>query len=584
MSEKRLKIVGGLNFAEPANYPNRLYDIINIRPREDARRGEDNDVSSGRRATRSYAAIGFLLLICLIPRLWVAMNKDTICPDAVQYLDIASALGEGDYAEGFQYLNLNIYPAILLVLMQTGRHWMAACEVWSLAMATLAVLPLYGLMRRIFDAKAAILACLLYALHPRLIIYSPLILRDPTFWFLFLLSLYLQWRAATESRWWLFVASGAALFLTIHTRTEGWLAIVPLVFWTALRFWFVALNRRRLVLGFAAALAVIPLSTILINVTLLRDLPNWQMASMRNFHYALDWLHKSSTPSDDQAVQPSPTDAGAAPAEAPATPAASVSGLKILQRVIVRFTKTFTYVYGGVILAGFWALRRNFLRGDTLPFFFIFAATLTGVWIRYNILPIDERYFFPIVLVSLPGLCLGLLQVADWIAWIAERCAARGDLARPAAIAGLLGALILSGIIDATHTGRIMFGAWHEQAELGRWILQERGPEQTVAGNNEEMRLVGYYADGINVPLYIKVTSEIAAREPEKLAQVAVFWEDSRRHESDAYKTLRDSLGNLLYREVPVENLPPDCQDLVVLERMDAAARNVASVPSSTKR
>jgi len=550
------------------------------------------------RARPSAAVLGLLLAACLLPRLWVAWQQDTICPDAVQYLDIAEALRDGNYAEGFEYLSLNIYPAILGLLLQAGAHWVAACEAWSLLMATLAVLPLFGLVRRQFDERVAILACLLYALHPRLIIYSPLILRDPTFWFLFLLSLYFEWRAVTELRWWLFLAAGGAVFLTIHTRSEGWLLLIPLPLWALRRLWIVPAWKKRLLVGVLACIAVIPLATVLVNVTLLRGQPQWHMASKRHFACAWQWLRGSNYADSVEAAAHAPDGAGAAQAPAANGPAPDKQSGRTFQRLIVRFIKTFTYVYGLVVLAGVWGLRRNLLRTDTLPFFFITTALLAGIWIRYNVLPIDERYFFPIVLVSLPGLALGVVQVTQWIVWLGARLSrglsqfsrsengtvplhgARQTAHRPAVVLAVLAVVAVGSAIDGVRTGRSMFRAWRAQADLGKWILCQQGPQQSVAGNNEEMRLLAYYAEGYLVPLPAsELCGGVPVPNPSCLPGVVVLWEDRRPGAADTCKAIVERSGGVGYRHVAADDLPPSCRDLAVLVHKDQPSERTAAVP-----
>ena len=88
-------------------------------------------------------------------------------------------------------------------------------------MATLAVLPIYGWIRRQFNPVLAILGGALYALHPAMVHDSPLIVRDPTFWLLFALGLYSSWRAVAEmrKRWFLVFA----LVFTLNGATaSGW--------------------------------------------------------------------------------------------------------------------------------------------------------------------------------------------------------------------------------------------------------------------------------------------------------------------------------------------------------------------------
>jgi 4-amino-4-deoxy-L-arabinose transferase-like glycosyltransferase len=526
------------------------------------------------------AVLGLLLLACLLPRLWVGVQQDSLCPDAVEYLEIADALQQGNQAGAFAYLDLNVYPPLLLLLRYLGGpHWVIACGAWSLAMATLTVLPLYGLVRRQFRQRIAVLACLLYALHPRLILHSPLILRDPTFWFFFLLALYLQWRAVTELRWWLFLTAGAATFLAIHTRSEGWMLLLPLATWGTRRLWVLSERRLRwrLIGGIVTCLAVIPLTTVLANVAIFRSQAKWQTASTRHFAYAWLWLRGEQE--IDAAALGSAVPAGERAADAGPealrvkSPLIQQPVVRIHQRVFVKFVKVFTYVYGLIILAGVWRLRRNLWRTDTLPFFFIMLAMLAGIWIRYNVLPIDERYYFTILLVSLPGLGIGAMQIAEWLDGLVRRvrrCGADCQSAglRLAILSGLLVAVAVASAIDAVRVGGNMFRAWREQAELGRWILHERGAQQPLTGNNEEMRLVAYYAQGYIVPLSIEQLQGLPPTWPGPWVSpgVMVFWDD-RRHTAapSEHRQILEGQSEIPYRQVPPGVLPESCLDLTVL-------------------
>ena len=539
--------------------------------------------------------VGLLLLVCLLPRLWVGLQQESICPDAVQYVDIADALQEGNHAGGFAYLNLNIYPLILLVLRQTGQHWAIACGGWSLLMSTLAVLPLYGLLRRQLGQRVAVLACLLYALHPRLILYSPLILRDPTFWFCFLSALYLQWRAVTELRWWLFLSAGVAMFLAIHTRSEGWLLLIPLAIWGVRRLCVLSQTWRlrwRLIGGLSACLAVSPLMTVLVNVTLLRDQPQWQTATTRHFVYAWLWLQGERDIDATMlgTLPPPASETGdAAPAPNAGSPLLPPPTMKVHQRLVVRFVKAFTYAYGVILLAGIWCLRRNLWRSDTLPFFFVTLVMFFGIWIRYNVLPIDERYYFTILLASLPTLAVGGLQITEWVAALFGVIARRGadcqsasqqpapwqPAPRPAALLVLLLVVAVLSAMDAVRVGGAMFHAWQEQADLGQWILRERGPRQPLTGNNEEMRLAAYYAQGYLVRLdWTQLCSPPSpSAEPAVPPSVIVFWDD-RRHEPapNRCQQLLSQRHDVPYRQVPASTLPPSCRDLTVLVHLPAVS------------
>ena len=154
-----------------------------------------------------------LVLFCLAMQLWTASRWHVIWPDTVDYLRVSQALDRGDPRPLADQFGLNLYPLVLVLLHRAGLDWLWAGQCWSMAMASLVVLPLLGWLRRQFDDRVALVGCLLYALHPKLMIHGPLIIRDPTFWFLLVLTLYLGWRAVLELKPWLFCAAGRGLGL-----------------------------------------------------------------------------------------------------------------------------------------------------------------------------------------------------------------------------------------------------------------------------------------------------------------------------------------------------------------------------------
>ncbi len=168
-----------------------------------------------------------LALVCFVPRAWIACHWDLVWTDSVTYLHAAEALERGDLRVAFDETGLNVYPVILCGLRRLGVDWTMAGTWWSVLMATAAVLPLFGWVRRQFDDQVASAACLAYAFHGKLTAVSVLIIRDPTFWFLFNLTLYLLWRAATEVRWRLFFGAGLAFTLAGFTPHRGLAASGP---------------------------------------------------------------------------------------------------------------------------------------------------------------------------------------------------------------------------------------------------------------------------------------------------------------------------------------------------------------------
>lgn len=138
-----------------------------------------------------------LFAVTLLPRFVMAWLIPTICPDGTTYVAVATWIEE----QGTYYrrdLGVNLYPLILAALHKAGLGWPLAAKLWGVVCASLVVLPLYGWVRRMFDDRIALCAGLLYAFHPKLIEWSPEMVREQTFWLLAALVWYAAWRACAR--------------------------------------------------------------------------------------------------------------------------------------------------------------------------------------------------------------------------------------------------------------------------------------------------------------------------------------------------------------------------------------------------
>ncbi len=496
-----------------------------------------------------------LLLACFIPRAIAAWNWDILWVDTVHYLHASVALEQSDFKEGFREFGLNVYPLVLLALRHVGIDWQIAGKWFGVLMATLTVVPLWGWVRRIFDDRVALLACMVYALHGKLIVISPLIIRDSLFWFLWVLSIYLIWRSIGEVRIWLFFAAGLALTLTLHTRTEGWLLMVPLGGWTACRLNSATGRRWKLLAGTLLCAAMIPASVALVNVTWLREHPRWEFFRSQHVQMAADWwsahfhfplpfagesraqnlspLPRPSVPgargegtgdiSPVLAAPPSPIvspPVASSPAKSPATsplppksrvpgkphaastaiaslPPAPVHGLNL--KLIERLGKGFLWIGSLLAAIGMTFGWKILMRREHLVLFAMNALLLVITRIRYAQAGLDIRYFMPMVIVGTPWMAQGLLCVIAMARWCFER-------RRPMSPRGfriLSASLILAGVtcslVDAPMPAA---ASMRREAMLGQWIGKKFGPEQTLAGNVEPLSLTTYYAQGRVLSLF----------------------------------------------------------------------------------
>jgi len=233
-----------------------------------------------------------LFLLALAPRALMAVRVNAICYDGVLYLHLAERFEQGDLEGGLGTLGLNTYPAILGVMMRLGLDGETAGKWWGVLVASAVVLPLFGWVRRQFDDRVAAMACVVYAVHPKFIEWSPEIIRDPTFWFLLSLCVYLLWRAVEEIRLAWYLAAGVAIALAVHTRFEGWALFVPVVLWSAWRMVALPHDRGRLAFGVLTCVACIPLFLVAVNTTLLREHPHWEWGNFERVGYVVAWADK----------------------------------------------------------------------------------------------------------------------------------------------------------------------------------------------------------------------------------------------------------------------------------------------------
>ncbi|MBT4868033.1 MAG: phospholipid carrier-dependent glycosyltransferase, partial [Planctomycetaceae bacterium] len=175
-----------------------------------------------------------LIILCAIPRLLMMWRIDAVCNDAYYYISIADLLDRGQFEGAFEYLNLNVYPVVLLLFHKLGIDWVTGGQLWGVFISSLVVAPMFGWIRHAFNDKVAIVACFLYAIQPQLIEISAEPIREPMFWFFFNLCLYFCWRSVTSVKWWMFVASGITFGLASYTRSEGWLLLLPILLWPIL--------------------------------------------------------------------------------------------------------------------------------------------------------------------------------------------------------------------------------------------------------------------------------------------------------------------------------------------------------------
>jgi hypothetical protein len=541
-----------------------------------------------------WRVVAALLLLCLVPRVFMACYEDELVSDATFYFQVADHLKAGDLQAAFYNLHLNVFPIVLVALRTVGLDYETAGEWWGVLMGALTVLPLYGLVRRQFDERVARAGCFLYAFHPPLAQWSREIVREPTFWFCFTLTLYLAWRAVIEVRWRTFLLAGAALSLAVYVRSEAWLLLICVSWWWFCRW--LALPAARLRLSWCAicGLAVLPLSVMTINLTWLHDYPEWELGRFRHFGVVSKWL---MAPGDSAMLSPSAATTNDSAAGPVVRQASIIPGLPwistairnpsfglpaavarfsqrvLLRKYLTRLIKAFDPLFGLFFLVGLAVARPAARRRQQIGYLALNLTLMLGIWtylVRSQ--EINSRYFFPIVVTSVPYAAIGLL----WLMEHLHRIVPMRGVSTPDRVnrGGSLASLGLAAIVVVACFACLLTDRLHarrDQSALGRWIQAEWGPHQSIVGSSWAA-LFAYHSRADYSIAAIENNPDsfrqlVEARQP----RIAVFWTGAAPSTFDeANSMLSLAMSRLNYRPVPPDELPRDCRQARVFLSRDA--------------
>ena len=518
-----------------------------------------------------------LLTLSLVPRAIMAWRMPGICPDAVFYIRLGKAIDLGHFQEALGQIHFNIFPFILCFLHRLGLPWETAGTAWGVSISTCTVLPLYGWISRAFNRPVAIAACILYAIHSELIRWSVEIIRDSTFWFLLVLSLYLVWRAVTELRWGWYLASGATIALACLTRFEGPVLFVPLVGWSWWRAREGDVCRGRLVAACLLCAGIYPLSLMLINALWFHgrttDLVRFRTAAL-----AQDWARESLT------GQPALERQSRTDLLAPLPPT------KMAQRFLTGMIRGITPLYLLAILGGITAWHRLPARGSGAGFprsigfqpvdrsigfqpvkldagwaqFALACAAgliLAAIWVHlYWSHEAGPRYFFPVVLMAAPLAGRGLLQISAALANRVRR--QHSPWAALLAGAAPLTAMLFVNL-SVAWGGDLRTRA--APVDLGRWVQSQYGSATRMFGPDGITQVVNYYAQGKCESFPDTAAAAAVLRQMGRFRPDLVLLSTDRSGLPG--DELPDRLAALGFEAVDRSSLPCGCEKVLVLVR-----------------
>lgn len=497
----------------------------------------------------------FLVALCAAPRALMAWRLPSVCPDGVLYIHLAQAIEAGNWRAALEGMNLNLYPFLLAELHGFGLGWETAAGLWGVMISSLVVLPLWGWVRRQFDDRVALISCLLYAVNPKLIEWSPEVMRDPTFWFLFVLAIYWLWRAVSEVHLGYFVAAGGAIVLASLTRIEGLFLLIPMTFWMFWQFKANPTKRRRLLLGVILCLAAFPSLFLLVNATWLYGQFDWTLLRLDPLARVEPWLHSilGWTAADSFGdVNAKPLGAG-----------------RMIWIFIPTMTRGLSPVFALLMFGGIWGWRRTWFRRDHQALFYTAIVIMCGIWIQlWYDKTICPRYALPIVLMALPWASLGAIALTARLLRAAAWFQRDGAGWQRAIVAGVGIAVLGLSLGDALTSNRKYFQTRRTAANLGEWVRTTFRTPPTLVGPVGITPIVSFYGNDCPFQTFRWEDGDelilTLAREP---GADIVLLQPAKELTVERCERLMDRLGELGLRLLRREELPETYDAIYVLRR-----------------
>ncbi len=525
-----------------------------------------------------------LFLFALLPRAIMAWQLGAaICNDGHYYIWLADSLEKGDIQTAVvSYLNLNIYPVILVFIHKLGFDWIIGGKIWGVLVSSLVVFPMFGWVREQYNEQIATVACFLYAIHPELIEWSAEPIREPTFWFLTTCCLFFMWRSVMGLKLSRFVIAGITLALAIHTRSEGWLLVPLLIVWTFFRFRLLEVGRKRLLLGTTLSLAMIPLLILLMNVTLLRNHSQWEFGRFAQVAECYHWVSEKITGVETtehligvDTTRSSYTTTAKFDIPHPTHPL-SVKPKTLLSQgeLFLQYQQDFFNSMGPFALLflaiGLFVMFRDIFHRDKCVFLPFMLILMLGVWIRLSGSgSASGRFFLLAYFLVVPCGAIGVLfsmsKISKWGSQQKET-----NKLRPIAIGSLLGLLIIVGWVDSLSSNN---SRRKSDVLFGNWLRQHCKKAETIVTESPTLRVS--YAVGFQERYNANLPNDLWGLVERKQPEMVILLAHTK---SDHAQQWREEMTRFFAKRtmspVPMEGAPEGAERFLVFIKTD-------SLPSS---
>jgi len=343
-----------------------------------------------------------------------AVQDSLLFNDGPRFIAAAEAMLRGDWraalAEPYHPLTSLCAAAVSLL---AGVSIESAAESVGVIAGVVGSVSLYLLVRMQGDARVALVAGLLFAVHPRLVPISSGVQSDGLYLGLLVTAAMLAWRALRGGGLRSAAACGVVCALAYLTRPEGLLVALVLGAWLALD-WLRGERRFARTLALGATFALGLCLTAAPYVLALHDITGTWTLTQKKSVVAIAGLDASAS-TVASVVEPSASSATPAPESSTSAPARAQSltmrGLAALKEVLHDFLRAFMPALLALALLGWRRGRPSDATLYLVSYFAALAPILLALHLHSGY--VSRRHWLAAVALLLPLAARGLLRVVD---------------------------------------------------------------------------------------------------------------------------------------------------------------------------
>lgn len=422
-------------------------------------------------------------------RFYLWRHYYTINNDGVFYIEAARHFWDGQWRDGLASFYPPLFPLMIASAYPLVGDWELAGQFWPLMLGVLILLPLFGLLQRIYGQRVAYVALLFYGMSPYLARLSLEVRTELPYTFLLVTFLYFLQRGLNGDKWRCLFFPGMASALAYLSRPEGIGLMVAGVIYLFYREWGAGSSKKSLLKAGALTLGFLLLAAPYV-LYLRWDTGNWLISRKAAFIVSLG-LARYDPDADQVGVKES---SEVSIVRLIASRPLSYAGKVFIDafRSLGFYFEALHYSYLPFLFMGWISYFRGrfWVKGD-----FLLIAVIAFYLGGFALLYVTRRYGIPLVPMSLGWVGAGFLAMKKYAD---DRWGRKGML-----VTGLVLILFAVGTLPKTLQA---IGADKFYLRQAGTYLREKPDGPTIVTTNGR---VAFYADGKN-RILLKKSSELA--------------------------------------------------------------------------